>query len=136
MIKEVKQMTTSTSQFKTMDEYIATFPKEVRSILKKLRQTIRETAPEAVETISYQMPTFKQNGEFLVSFAAWEKHIGLYPIPAGTKTFQKEMSPYRSARSTVRFPMEKPLPLPLIRKIVKYRLKENSERKQKKGYGK
>lgn len=129
-------MPTSPSQFKTIDEYIAIFPKEVRSALSKIRRAIRDTAPKAVETISYKMPTFKHNGDFLVSFAAWGKHIGIYPMPAGTKAFQKELSPYKAAKSTARFPIEKPLPLRLIRKIVKYRMKENSERKQKKRYGK
>ncbi len=118
-------------QFKTIDEYINTFPEDVRNILNKLRQTIKETAPEAEETIKYRMPTFTLHGN-LVHFAAFKNHIGFYPTPTGTEAFRKELSPYKGAKGSVRFPIDQPLPLPLIRRIVEYRVKENLERKQKK----
>ncbi len=125
-------MTMSKRQFKTIDEYIGIFPKDVQSILEKIRQAIRKAAPEAVEAISYQMPTFKLNGRYLVYFAAWKNHIGFYPIPSAIKAFKKELSTYEVAKDSIKFPIDKPLPLPLIRKIVKYRVKENLERKKKK----
>jgi len=111
-------------QFKTMDEYIKTFPKDVQSILEKMRQTIREAAPEAVETISYQMPTFKLNGKNLVHFAAWKNHIGFYPTSSGTEAFKKELSRYKAAKGSVQFPIEKPIPYDLVKKIVGFRMKE------------
>lgn len=122
-------MPTPKKHFKTIDAYIKAFPEDVQLTLQRLRQTIRTAAPEAVETISYDMPTFKLGGKFLVSFAAWKSHIGLYPIPAGTVAFQKEVSPYRGAKSTVRFPLEKPLPHALVKKIVLFRVKENHAKK-------
>ena len=117
-------------QFTKIDDYVKTFPKDVQKILERLRQTIRKAAPEAVESISYQMPTFKLDGKFLVSFAAWKNHIGLYPIPSGTAAFKKEVAPYKGAKSTVRFPMEKPIPYDLVKKIVLFRMKENQEKKK------
>jgi len=118
-------------QFKTMDEYINTFPKDVRTILNELRQAIKEAAPEAEETINYQMPTFTLNGN-LVHFGAFKDHIGFYPTPSGIEAFKKELAPYKGAKGSVQFPIDQPLPLPLIRRIVEYRVKENVERKQKK----
>jgi uncharacterized protein YdhG (YjbR/CyaY superfamily) len=118
-------------QFKTIDEYISTFPEDVRTILNELRKTIKEAAPEAEETINYQMPTFTLYGN-LVHFAAFKNHIGFYPTPSGMEAFKKELSSYKGAKGSVQFPIDQPLPLPLIRRIVKYRVKENLERKQKK----
>ena len=117
--------------FKTIDEYIDTFPEDVRKILNELRQTIREVAPEAEETINYQMPTFTLNGN-LVHFAAFQNHIGFYPTPSGIEAFKDELAAYKGAKGSVQFPMDEPLPLPLIRKIVEYRVKENLKRKPKK----
>jgi len=111
-------------KFKTMDEYIKTFPNDVQSILEKMRQTIRKAAPEAVEAISYQMPTFKLNGKNLVHFAAWKNHIGFYPTPSGTETFKKELSPYKRTKGSVQFPIELPIPYDLVEKIVIFRMKE------------
>jgi uncharacterized protein YdhG (YjbR/CyaY superfamily) len=128
-------MTAYSRQFKTIDEYISTFPEDVRDILNTLRQTIRETAPEAEETISYQMPTFVLHGN-LVHFAAFKNHIGFYPTPSGTETFKKELSPYKTAKGSIQFPIDQPIPLQLIRKIVKFRVQENLERSQKKKSGK
>ena len=112
-------------KFKTMDEYIKTFPKDVQSILEKMRQTIRKAAPEAVEAISYQMPTFKLNGKNLVHFAAFKNHIGFYPIPSGIEAFKKALSPYKQGKGSVQFPIDKAIPYDLVKKIVIFRVKEN-----------
>jgi uncharacterized protein YdhG (YjbR/CyaY superfamily) len=117
--------------YKTIDEYINTFPEDVRTILKQLRQAIKEVAPEAEETINYQIPTFTLHGN-LVHFAAFKSHIGFYPTPSGMEAFKKELSPYKGAKGSVQFPIDQPLPLALIRRIVEYRVKENLERQQKK----
>jgi uncharacterized protein YdhG (YjbR/CyaY superfamily) len=124
-------MAVTRTQFKTIDEYINTFPEDVQRILNQLRQTIREAAPEAEETINYQIPTFTLNGN-LVHFAAFENHIGFYPTPSGMEAFKEDLSGYKSAKGSVQFPISDPLPLPLIRRIVEYRVKENIERKRKK----
>ena len=100
--------------------------------MKKLRQTIRKAAPEAEEVISYQMPAYKLQG-MLVYFAAYKNHIGFYPTGSGIFAFKKELSIYECSKGTVRFPLDKPLPLGLIGKIVKFRVKENLEKKKKKG---
>jgi len=116
-------------QFETIDEYIQTFPEEVQSILEKMRQTIRRAAPEAEEAISYQIPAFKLNGN-LVWFAAFKNHIGFYPMITGIQAFKKELSPYKGAKGSVQFPMEKPIPYDLVKKIVLFRRKENLEKKR------
>ena len=116
-------------QFKTIDEYIKVFPKDVQAILQRLRLTIRKAAPEAVETINYQMPTFKLNGKGLVYFAAFKNHIGFYPIPSGIDAFEKELSPYKQGKGSVQFPIGKPIPYDLVRRIVRFRAKENQQRK-------
>jgi uncharacterized protein YdhG (YjbR/CyaY superfamily) len=123
-------MAASRGQYKTIDEYINRFPEDVRRILNELRQTIKEAAPEARETINYQIPTFTLNGN-LVHFAAFPNHIGFYPTPSGMEAFKKELSGYKGAKGSVQFPINEPLPLSLIRRIVEYRVKENRERKQK-----
>lgn len=124
-------MDASTSQFETIDEYIDTFPKDVQTILKTLRRTIQELAPEAEEAIKYRMPTYVLHGN-LVHFAAFKNHIGFYPTPSGTEAFKKELAPYKTAKGSIQFPIDQPLPLPLIRKIVKFRVKENLEQSKKK----
>jgi uncharacterized protein YdhG (YjbR/CyaY superfamily) len=113
-------------RFQTIDEYIKTFPKDVQRILEKLRQTIREAAPEAVEAISYGIPTFKMNGRYLVYFAAWKNHIGFYPIPSAAKAFKKELSAYKQGKGSVQFPLNKPIPYDLVKKIVIFRVKEEN----------
>ena len=110
-----------------IDGYIASFTREVQKILEELRATIRNAAPEAEETISYGIPTFTLNGN-LVHFAAYKNHIGFYPSPAGIEAFKKELSVYEGAKGSVQFPIEEPLPLSLVTKIVKFRVKENAER--------
>jgi uncharacterized protein YdhG (YjbR/CyaY superfamily) len=114
-------------QFKTIDEYISTCPEDVQIILEKIRQTILKVAPEAVETISYQIPTFKLNGKYLVYFAAWKDHIAMYPIPKSTDAFQKELSPYIHGKGTIHLPLDKPIPYDLVEKIVKSRMEQNLE---------
>jgi uncharacterized protein YdhG (YjbR/CyaY superfamily) len=121
-------MDTSNKQFETIDEYISMFPDDVRTILNQVRQTIRAAAPEAQETINYQMPTFTLNGN-LVHFAGFKNHIGFYPTPTGIEAFKDELSAYKGAKGSVQFPLDQPMPLSLIRRIVEYRVKENSERK-------
>lgn len=111
-------------EFSTIDEYIATFPKDVQKILKRLRATIKTAAPEAEETISYQIPTFTLKGN-LVHFAAYKNHIGFYPGASGIKTFAQELSNYQTSKGTVQFPLQDPLPLELIANIVKFRAVEN-----------
>ncbi len=117
-------------QVKTIDQYIKSFPKDVQLSLKKIREIIRKTAPDAVESISYGMPAFKINSKPLVYFAAYEKHIGFYPTPSGTAKFKKELSPYKSGKGSAQFPIDEPPPLGLIQKIVEFRVKENSKLKK------
>ena len=124
-------METSRSHFKTMDEYIAEFPKNVREILEEFRRVIKQSAPQAEESISYGIPTFKLNGN-LVHFAAFKNHIGFYPMPSAINAFNKELSPYKLAKGTVQFQIDEPIPFDLVRKIVRYRVKENMERMKKK----
>ena len=110
--------------FTTIDEYIATFPGDVQKILQELRAVIKAAAPDAQETINYQIPTFTLNGN-LVHFGAWKKHIGFYPTSSGTQAFEQELSVYESAKGSIKFPIDKPLPLELIGRIVKFRVAEN-----------
>lgn len=110
---------------KEVDDYISGFPEEIRSILTKLRKVIRKAAPNATETISYRMPTFKLNGN-LVHFAAFKNHIGFYPTPSAISAFEKELSAYHTSKGAIQFPNDKPIPYELIEKIVRFRVKENS----------
>lgn len=121
-------METLKKRFEKIDEYIATFPRNVQDILEELRQTIQNSAPDAKEAISYQIPTFKLNGN-LVHFAAFKNHIGFYPASSAISKFKKELSHYEVSKGTVRFPINEPIPFDLIGKIVKYRVKENLEKK-------
>ena len=117
--------------YKDISAYIRNYPKSVQKSLKALRVAIKKVAPKAQETISYGIPTFKLNGN-LVHFGAYERHIGFYPGSSGIRTFQKELSKYKTSKGTVQFPVDKPLPFPLIKKIVTFRIKENLKRKVKK----
>ncbi|TQE68321.1 iron chaperone [Leptospira noguchii] len=117
--------------FKNINEYINLFPEDVQYKLRKLRSTIRKAAPNAEEKISYQMPAFALNGN-LVYFAAYKKHIGFYPTSSGIKKFQTELTKYKTTKGAIQFPMDQPLPLKLIAKIVKYRIKENTQTKKSK----
>lgn len=110
--------------FNSIDEYIATFPKDIQNILAELRATIKAAAPDAEEKISYQMPTFALKGN-LVYFAVAKNHIGFYPTPSAIQAFEHELSRYKGAKGSVQFPINEPLPLKLISKIVKFRVAEN-----------
>ncbi|MCU0357867.1 MAG: DUF1801 domain-containing protein [Cyclobacteriaceae bacterium] len=112
-----------------IDEYIGDFPPEVASMLQQLREIIRKAAPQAEETISYQMPTFKLNGN-LVHFAAYKNHIGFYPAPSGLNAFEKEIARYKHSKGAVQFPLDQPLPIRLITRIVKFRVRENLGKKK------
>jgi len=125
-------MRTKRSAPQTIDEYIAGFPPAVQKILQKIRRTVRKAAPDAEETIKYQMPTFTLKGN-LVHFAAFQKHIGFYPAPTGIEQFKQELSVYEGGRGSVRFPLDQPIPFDLIRRIVRFRVKENLERAKAKG---
>ncbi len=111
----------------TVDEYIGTFPKEIREILKEIRATIKKAAPEAGEAIKYQMPTLTFHGNML-SYGVFKKHIGIYPAPSGDEAFNKELQPYRSGKASIQFPLDKPMPLNLISQIVKFRVKATLEK--------
>jgi uncharacterized protein YdhG (YjbR/CyaY superfamily) len=116
---------------KTVDEYIAGFDTEIQQRLQQMRETIKKAAPGAEEMIAYMMPAYKYNGP-LVYFAAFKNHIGFYATPTGHAAFEKELSVYKQGKGSVQFPLDKPLPLSLISKIVKFRLKQNLERSKTK----
>jgi uncharacterized protein YdhG (YjbR/CyaY superfamily) len=126
-------MRTNQTGPKDIDGYIATFPNDVQQILEKIRMTIRKAAPDAEETISYQIPSFTLKDKYLIYFAAYKKHIGLYPAPRGIEKFKKELSLYGGGKGTLKFPLNKPIPFNLISRIVKFRAKENLERAEAKG---
>jgi uncharacterized protein YdhG (YjbR/CyaY superfamily) len=117
---------------KNIDEYIAGFPPDVQEILEKIRMAIRKAAPDAAETIKYQMPTFTLKGN-LVYFAAFKKHIGFYPRATGNAEFKQALSVYEGAKGSYKFPLDKPMPFDLIGKIVQFRVKENLARVEAKG---
>jgi uncharacterized protein YdhG (YjbR/CyaY superfamily) len=120
---------TRMKNFKTVDEYLSGLPKSTRDSMQRLRDVIRQVAPKAEEVISYNMPAFKWNG-MLVWYAAYKKHIGLYPRPSGIEAFKDELADYKTSKGAIQFPLEKGIPVSLVKKIVKFRLKEN-ERDQK-----
>jgi uncharacterized protein YdhG (YjbR/CyaY superfamily) len=116
------------SKNSNVDEYIASFSGNTQRMLEEIRSTIQKAAPEATELISYAMPTYKLNGN-LIHFAAFKSHIGIYPTPTGIEAFKEELSSYKSAKGSVQFPLDQPLPMALIQKIVEYRVKENLGKK-------
>ena len=118
------------NQRKTIDEYISAFPKDVRDILEEFRKVVRESAPQAEEAMRYGIPTFRLKGN-LVHFAAFKNHIGFYPTPAAIETFREELAQYKQAKGTVRFPIDKPIPYDLVRKIVIHRVNKSRESKKK-----
>ncbi|WP_258104289.1 iron chaperone [Marinoscillum sp. MHG1-6] len=113
---------------KTIDDYIDTFPEEVQGSLQRIREVIASAAPEAIECISYGIPTFKLYGN-LVHFAGYKNHIGFYPAPSGITAFKKDISQYKWARGSVQFPLNKPIPFDLIKKITQFRVTENQKRR-------
>lgn len=116
-------------EFKNTDEYIATFPKETQEVLQQVRTAIKTSAPKAEEIISYGMPAFKLHG-MLVYFAGYKQHIGFYPTASGIAAFKNELSKYKNAKGSVQFPLDKPMPIALIKKMVKFRVKENLEKEE------
>lgn len=114
----------------SIDEYIASAPKDVQGKLCEIRRAVHEAAPEAEEVISYRMPAFRQNG-VLVYFAAFKDHIGFFPTASGVAAFKEKLAPYKTSKGTVQFPLDKPLPIGLIKEIVAFRVKEDSAKKKK-----
>ena len=115
----------------TIDEYIAGFPADVQSILKKIRLSIRKAAPQAEEKISYKMPAFALDGD-LIYFAAFKKHIGIYPPVRGDKKLSKEIARYRGEKGNLKFPLDEAIPYDLITRVVEFRVKEHVERRRSK----
>jgi uncharacterized protein YdhG (YjbR/CyaY superfamily) len=115
----------------TIDEYVAAFPPDVQRALQEVRTTIRKAAPEALEAMKYGIPTFVL-GQNLVHFGGFKTHVGFYPSPSGIKAFKKELSAYEGAKGSVRFPLDRPMPLRLIARIVKFRVEEIEQKTAKK----
>lgn len=124
-------MTIKKNTPKTVDEYIATFPSTIKAKLNKLRKTIKTTAQDAEELISYGMPAYKLKG-MLVYFAGYENHIGLYALPSANTAFKKELSAYKTGKASIQFPLDEPMPYDLITKIVTFRVRENEAKAKKK----
>ena len=116
--------------YETIDEYISTCPPGVQKTLKKLRKVIREAAPDAEEKIAYRMPAYVLNGP-LVYFAAFKDHIGFFPTPGGVCAFKYELTGYKTSKGTIQFPLDKPLPYDLVRRIVRFRVEENKQKGNK-----
>lgn len=114
-------------QYKTIEEYILSFPPETQNILSEMRRVIGKAAPGAKEAMSYQLPTFKLNGKNLVHFAAYKNHIGFYPVPSGIAAFKEELSPYIKGKGTLQFPLDEPIPYELVKKVVKFRVTESQQ---------
>ena len=112
-------------KFVSINEYVSSLPENAQKAMSEIIATIKAKVPSAEESISYNMPAFKVNGEYFVHFSAWKKHIGMYPIPAGNEAFQKQIESYRSAKSSLNFPLDKPMPIKLIEKVIKFRIAEN-----------
>ena len=112
-------------KFTSISEYVSTLPENAQMAMGEIIATIKANVPDAEEHISYNMPAFKVNGEYFIHFSAWKNHIGMYPIPAGNEAFQKQIEPYRSAKSSLNFPLAQPMPIKLIEKVIKFRISEN-----------
>jgi uncharacterized protein YdhG (YjbR/CyaY superfamily) len=120
-------------EFRTIDEYIATFPEDIQGKLKQIRATIKAAAPDATEKISYQMPTFFLNGN-LVHFAAFKNHIGFYPTASGVAHFTTELASYQTSKGAIQFPLDQPIPFDLVTRIVQFRVMENRQKEQTKAH--
>jgi len=121
----------TTTGFQSVDEYVASFPKETKEALEEVRAIIKSIAPDAIENISYQIAAFRVNGKNFVSIAGWKEHISIYPIPAGSESFNKQIAKYTSGRGTLKFPLDKPLPLKLIETAIKYKLADHLKNTKK-----
>ena len=113
------------TNFQSIDEYIAACPEQARERMEQIRATVKKLAPKAKERISYQIAAFELNGKNIIHFAGWKKHVSLYPVPAGSEAFNKEIAKYVDGKGTVKFPLDKPLPIKLVEKAVKYRLADH-----------
>jgi len=111
--------------FMSVDEYMASLPKETQKVLKKVRAAIKAAAPGARQKISYQIGAFELNGKNLVHFAGWKNHVSMYPVPSGSAAFNRQIAQYADGKGTLKFPLDKPLPLKLISQVVKYRIADN-----------
>src|SRR5947208_4409257 len=121
----------NTSTATTIDEYVTAVPPETQNVLEEVRALIRASAPDAIETISYAIPTFDLNGKHLVHFAAYERHIGFYPTGSGIEAFKEEIKRYKWAKGSVQFPLDQPLPADLIRRIVEFRVEQVARKASK-----
>ena len=119
------------TKFKTVNEYFSALPPKTRNILKELRKSIKEAAPQAEELISYNMPAFKLHG-MLVYYAAHDRHIGFYPTSSPMKVFKDQLKDYKTSKGAIQFPIEEPIPTTLVKNIVKFRVSENLEKEAKK----
>lgn len=122
------------TNFQSIDEYIAACPEQSQGYVQKIREIVKAVAPKAKEKISYQIACFELNGKNLIHFAGWKKHVSLYPVPAGNEAFNEEISNYADGKGTIKFMLDKPLPIKLIRQVVKFRVADNlaSEKLSKK----
>ncbi|NJC95125.1 MAG: hypothetical protein C3F07_20640 [Anaerolineales bacterium] len=116
------------TNFQSIDDYIAACPEESRAYLEQIRKLIQSLAPDAKEKISYQIAAFELNGRNLIHFAGWKRHVSLYPIPAGNEAFERQISKYAAGKGTLKFPLDEPLPLKLIGRIIKLHVRENSKK--------
>jgi uncharacterized protein YdhG (YjbR/CyaY superfamily) len=118
-------------KFASVDDYIRSFPDDVRVVLEKVRKTIRKAVPNGEETISYQIPTVTLDGKYLVYFAGWKSHISVYPLPTGDEAFERDLDPYRSGKGTAKFPLSKPIPYDLIKRIAALLVEQRSRGRQR-----
>jgi len=118
-------MKTKRAAARNIDQYIAGFPDEVQEILEKIRMTIRKVVPDAKEKISYAIPTFTVDGKYLIYFAGYKNHVSIYPAPRGSEKFKEELAKYEGGKGTVRFPLDKPIPYGLIKRIVQFKVRES-----------
>lgn len=114
-------------KFQSLDEYIAACPPDSQDYLQQIRKLIRSLVPDAKERISYQIAAFERNGKNIIHFAGWKKHVSLYPVPAGSEAFERQIAKYVDGKGTLKFPLDEPLPLKLIERVVKLHLEANKK---------
>ena len=118
------------TNFQSIDEYIAACPPDSHAYLRQIRKLIRSLVPDAKERISYQMAAFERNGKNFIHFAGWKKHVSLYPVPAGSEAFERQIAKYMDGKGTVKFALDEPLPIKLIERVVKLHLEANKKENQ------